>query len=65
MNNQSNIGKRWRAYSKRNKNFDVSGYTEPGDDYKEDAIKAMELLSKHFREPIPDDVELALMGTNQ
>lgn len=63
--NQSNIGKRWWAFSKINKNFDAYGYTEPNGDYKEDAVKAMEVLSKHFSEPIPNDVQLSLIGTNQ
>lgn len=62
---KTNIGKRWCAWSPSKRNFEACGYTEPGDDYKEDAIKAMEVLSEHFGEPIPNDIELEIMGTTQ
>lgn len=59
------IGKHWWAYSKRQKEFDAIGYTKPGGDYMKDAMGAMEMLSKHLRRPIPADVHLVMLGTEQ
>ena len=59
------VGKRWWAYSKRSPDFEIMGYTTPGGDFHEDATKAMEILSKHLKEPIPSDVELCLLADEQ
>lgn len=61
----SNIGKQWLAWSKSNPKFDIRGYTKGGKDYQNDAINAMQMLSKVMRQPIPKDVELTVISTDQ
>ena len=56
------VEKRWWAYSKRNAAFEIMGYTKPGGDFQTDAAKAMEVLAKYLKEPIPSDVELCLLS---
>jgi len=60
-----NTGRRWWVYSKRHKEFEAIGYSKPGDDHMDDALKAMEMLAKHLKRPIPTDINLTLLGTDQ
>lgn len=55
------VEKRWWAYSKRNKRFQIVGYSTKNNDFRDDAAKALELLSKHIGEPIPSDIELIII----
>lgn len=61
----SNIGKNWRVWSKRNPNFDILGYTKPGGNHTQDALKACEKLSKHIKESVPTDVQLQFLNSDQ
>ena len=51
-------GKKWTAYSLKVCEFEARGYSENGDEYGEDAVKAMQILSKLSGKPIPDDIQL-------
>ena len=59
------VERRWFAYSKRNPLFEILGYSKLGDDHSNDAVKAIETLSKYLKEPIPSDVELCMMPPEQ
>lgn len=61
----TSIGKHWWAYSKRNKKFDAVGYTKPGGNHTEDAIEAMKVISRYVKEPIPMDIRLDIIGSDQ
>lgn len=63
MNTQ--IGKKWAIRSSTDVRFNISGYTKPGDDYENDAIKAMEQLARYIGKSIPRDIELDLLSTDQ
>lgn len=62
LSNITPVGRKWWAYSKKNKKFDAYGYTKAGGDYHRDAAEAMEILAKHLNEAIPTDIELVELG---
>jgi len=59
------VEKRWWAYSKKYPLFEIMGYSKPGGDFREDAAKAMEILAKYLKDPIPSDVELCMLKDEQ
>ena len=59
------IGKHWWAHSKRNKKFDAVGYTKAGGNYTGEAIEAMKVISRFIKEPIPTDIQLDILGSDQ
>ncbi len=59
------LGIKWRSFSINDPRFDIEGYTNPEDDYQEDATKAMEEMSKLVGKPIPSDAQLGILGTEQ
>ena len=62
---EDEIDKKWQAYSKRSPRFNIFGYSTKNGDYRDDAVKAMEILSKAIKEPIPSDVEMKILSTRQ
>lgn len=58
-------GRRWATYSMSVPEFDVRGYTEIGKEHQQDAVKAMQILSKLSGKPIPDDIQLEIESKSQ